>query len=284
MLTPTQAIIGKDIVESFYGKAPEYSYFEGCSHGGRQGLMLAQRYPTAYDGIAASAPANRWTDLFATLFWPYQSMVNLGVFPHRCEFDAIFAGAVSACDDLDGVVDGVISDPEECLKQFDPFDMVGSPALNCTENGKTIHVSKEAATVIQATWKGVTTESGRQVTFGMNPGADLTSGRPTSSQFLPILSTTCSGNGTCTGTPLIISLPWYQIFLGKDPEFDVSSFTHAEFDDMVHAGQQQFRSALNAEDPDLSRFKEAGGKMISYHGLVRCLFSYTALPSSRLLS
>jgi pimeloyl-ACP methyl ester carboxylesterase len=83
-----EAVLGKAIIKSFYGKGPNYSYWNGCSQGGRQGLMLAQRYPDAYDGIAVGAPALYWTKLFATIQWPQQYMNQLGAecdYRGRCE-------------------------------------------------------------------------------------------------------------------------------------------------------------------------------------------------------
>ncbi|KAE8392490.1 tannase and feruloyl esterase-domain-containing protein [Aspergillus alliaceus] len=126
------ATIGKQIAASFYGRAPQYSYRSGCSTGGRQGLMLAQRYPTAYNGIMAAAPAINWPGFLVAEFWPQFVMTQLQVFPPACDLDAITAATIRACDDIDGVVDGVISAPDLC--GFDPRTLVGT-RLNCSGVG-----------------------------------------------------------------------------------------------------------------------------------------------------
>lgn len=111
-----QAIISKSLVESFYGRKASYAYWSGCSQGGRQGLMLAQRYPTAYDGIAASAPALYFTELAASVYYPLlaQRWSNSSASPLPCELEFITAEAVAHCDTDDGIADGIISNPEEC--------------------------------------------------------------------------------------------------------------------------------------------------------------------------
>lgn len=140
------AVIGKSLAVGFYGQSPEYSYFNGCSQGGRQGLMLAQRYPDAFDGIAASAPAINWTKFFMTGLWPSSIMKKLGHVPPSCEYDAIRAAAIEACDGNDGVADGIISG--EC--DFDPQSVIGR-RLNCTNFGKVRKISSEAALIMQKT-------------------------------------------------------------------------------------------------------------------------------------
>lgn len=123
------AVIGKSVSASFYGQAPKYSYFSGCSQGGRQGLMLAQRYPDAFDGIAASAPAVNWNNFVFSDFWPSFVMRSRGEFPPACEFDAITDAVIDACDGFDGVVDGVIADLDACC--FNPMSVVGK-IINCS--------------------------------------------------------------------------------------------------------------------------------------------------------
>lgn len=141
------AVIAKDVIRSFYGQPPKYSYFTGCSQGGRQGMMLAQRYPDAYDGIAASAPAINWDQLFVELLWPAFLMDSLKEYPPSCEIDALTEAAIAACDGLDGVLDGVITDPSTCT--FDPMTLVGN-VINCTNFGTERPISTAAATIVKS--------------------------------------------------------------------------------------------------------------------------------------
>src|SRR4029434_3928097 len=105
----------KALAQAFYGKLPERAYWIGCSSGGYEGLMEAQRFPTDYDGIVAGAPANNWTRLMAgdldgilAVFKDPASTLPpaaLGLL-HR--------SALAACDKTDGVLDGVLEDPRQC--------------------------------------------------------------------------------------------------------------------------------------------------------------------------
>lgn len=191
----------------------------------------------------------------------------MGNYPHGCELDAISTAAISACDGLDGVVDGVITDPDACLDNFDPFQLVGT-SINCSETDSQIQISAAAAAVCNATWHGALTADGRQTWHGLSPGADLTGSSPAANGQPGLVATNCS-SGTCVGSPNILGLQWLQLFVAKDPDFSFDNLTHAEFDRLVHASKQEFRSIINTDDPDLSAFRNAGGKMVSFHGLVR---------------
>ncbi|KAK0724869.1 tannase and feruloyl esterase [Lasiosphaeris hirsuta] len=261
-----QAVIGKALIKSIYGKGPEYSYWSGCSQGGRQGLSMAQRYPKAYDGISAVAPAISWNGLAASAHWPQQFMNNLGTYPYPCEIDAITAAAVEACDGLDGVVDGVIAEADACLASFDPFSLVGK-VIDCnqTVDGSQVNISRAAAATVNATWHGASKVDGTPIWSGFLPGTDLT-GSSTAPGQISMVVTNCT-TGTCVGAPSYLTVKWVQIFLAKDPNFDIVNLTHADYVRLVHAGKQQYESFLGTNDPDLSDFRDAGGKMITYHGL-----------------
>jgi hypothetical protein len=263
-----EAIVGKSLIESFYGEPPKYSYWSGCSQGGRQGLMLAQRYPTVYDGIVASAPAINWGEFVATLFWPQLIMRLLRQYPHGCELDELTAAAILACDGNDGVVDGLISDMDSC--HFDPFSLVGT-VFNCSTTGSEMQISETAAIVANATWTGARSSDGSFLWYGLNYGADLTG----DSTIAGIATTHCFSNDSCVGVPLNLSTQWFQLFVEKDPAFNYANLTHQDFDRIVHASVQRFTDIIGTNDPDLSEFRNAGGKMLAFHGLVIYLLTFT---------
>lgn len=139
--------ISKAVIESFYGKKPKYSYWEGCSTGGRQGMVQAQRFPGNYDGILAMAPAINWVSMVLENFWGQVIMNEMDFHPPVCESTAIYEAAVEACDELDGVKDGIVAAHGLC--EFDPISVVGKN-IDC--DGKPHQISRGAAKVMKALW------------------------------------------------------------------------------------------------------------------------------------
>ncbi|KAL2837498.1 Tannase/feruloyl esterase [Aspergillus pseudoustus] len=251
-----QAIIGKSVITDFYGRPPKKSYWTGCSQGGRQGMMLAQRYPGLYDGIASAAPAINWNAFFSAMYWPQLFMNLAGEHPHNCELDAITAAAVSACDGIDGVLDGIISDVDAC--NFNPFSVVGT-TFNCSETNTTREITQSAAAVANATWSGPRTMNGNAIWYGPHMGATL-------SGLLGLAATNCADD-VCVGAPVYLGTEWIKLFIEKNPDFDLTRISHQQYDEIVHAGGQEFASTIDTTDADLSRFKDRGGKILTFHGL-----------------
>ena len=264
-----QSIISKDVVKSFYGKAADYSYFNGCSQGGRQGLMLAQRYPRAYDGITAGAPAIYLSRTVPAIYWPQVVMNMLNNYPYGCEMDAITAAAISECDGLDGVEDGIISNPDACLAIFNPSKLIGTPVPNCRQAGnKTVKIGTAATVIVNATWHGVITANGAWTWHGLGPGTDISNEGLVALVPMGTAATNCD-SGVCVSRPAQLGVDWLESFVGKgDPNLDISKLTYSQFDDMVHYGRQIY-GFFDTGDPDLSRFRDAGGKLVTWHGLVR---------------
>jgi Tannase and feruloyl esterase len=116
------AILGKAVTESYYEVPPKYSYWNGCSTGGRQGFMNAQMYPDLYDGILAASPAINWAQVLVAAYWG-QLVMNTMIYPPPCELSAFTTATITACDDIDGVIDGIIAAPGLC--NFDPHTLFG---------------------------------------------------------------------------------------------------------------------------------------------------------------
>ncbi|KAI1245105.1 hypothetical protein MGN70_011994 [Eutypa lata] len=259
-----QALIGKDLIQSFYGEPPKYSYFNGCSQGGRQGLQLAQRYPEAYDGIAAATPAVYWPQFFQGMLWPQLVMQTLGQYPHGCELDFLQSAVINHCDGDDGIVDGIIAHPNSC--EFDPFQLIDT-TFYCNETKSDMKLSEAAAKVADACHTGPHGPDGKFLWYGPHWGSNLTRtifGTP------GLAATTCSENGTsCEGLPFPFALFWVRFFVKKDPNWEFTSMTPKDFAQTFQLAVQEYTSIIGTADPDLSLFRDAGGKMITYHGLVR---------------
>ncbi|KAJ5792831.1 uncharacterized protein N7503_008809 [Penicillium pulvis] len=244
-----QAIIGKSLVRSFYGHNASYSYWSGCSQGGRQGLMLAQRYPTAYDGIAASAPALSFTELAGSVYYPLfvPEWSGSSTSPLPCELAFITSQAIAHCDADDGIVDGIISDPAAC--EFNALSTV-NVTFNCSSTGKIMRVGKIAALVANSAWSGPRTANGDFLWYGYNRGSDISS-----FGVLPGLNSSTSSD------------LWFRLFVKKDPSFDSSTLSPLDYEQSFRQGVLEYAGLLNADYPDLTEFKKAGGKLISYHGM-----------------
>ncbi|KAH8781002.1 putative feruloyl esterase [Diaporthe sp. PMI_573] len=256
-----ESIIAKGLIESFYGRKPQYSYWSGCSQGGRQGLMLAQRYPTAYDGIVASAPAINIPRFTPSLYWP-QLVMNLhGEHPRNCEINALTDAAIAYCDPMDGVADGIISDTDGC--DFDPFSVVGE-SFNCSDTGSVMQISHGAALVANATWAGPMAADGARLWYGLEKGSFLAGAV---GNAVGIASTDCSKNGTCVGMAANSGEGWLAYGAAKDPSFDSSKLTLDAYSWLMHDSETEWKSLWSTNEPDLSAYRNAGGKIMTYHGL-----------------
>ncbi|KAK1518026.1 uncharacterized protein CCOS01_12283 [Colletotrichum costaricense] len=251
-----EAIITKQLIESFYGKPPARSYWNACSQGGRQGLKLAQQYPDAYDGIMSAAPAVNWAEFYLNSIWPSYYMLKTQQFPLGCELNAITALAISACDELDGVKDGLVSDPEACRANFNVSAQVGK-SFTCAQINSTLEISEAAANVAIASWTGPRSSTGRFIYDGYEMGSDLSVIAPTECTGKVCTSSTAEAN---------VAFAW-QAFVSKDPNATVPTLTDTMFDTIHRATKLVFASNMETDEADLSDFKNAGGKIITYHGL-----------------
>ncbi|KAI8934416.1 hypothetical protein NX059_009151 [Plenodomus lindquistii] len=247
------ATLGKAAAQVYYGRRPNFSYWNGCSLGGRQGYQMAQKYPEQYDGILATAPAIYWNELMMQLFWPQAVMNDLGEYPSLCELEAINDAAIEACDELDGLKDGIIGLPHEC--KFDPNDMVGKQ-YRCTSTNETTMITKAAAIIAEKTWQGPSSPGGELHWHGMNPGAS----------FAMTGATTCT-DGICTGAPFLVAKLWIQYFIKTDPNYKCSNVNTTTFETLFNQSVQRYNSIIGTSDTNLKAFHKAGGKLLSWHGL-----------------
>ncbi|ERS96217.1 hypothetical protein HMPREF1624_07126 [Sporothrix schenckii ATCC 58251] len=292
------AVVGKALVEQLYGKPAAHSYFTGCSTGGRQGYMEAQRYPADFDGILAASPAINWDRLLAAMLWPFSALQQQfplqpdgsGTKVPPCVLDAFQGGVVSACDALDGVTDGIVTQPGAC--KFDPTTLVGK-AVACSsaqgggggggggqrgQNGSatSVTITNAHAAVFSKILAGPASPDGKALWYGLLPGASPTT----------LASTT--QNGTA---PFSLAATWLNNFVLalNDPRSNFSSFGASmpaahnrlakksadttavanvqAYTNIFQQSQSLFDVQIGTDNPDLRAFQAAGGKLLSWHGL-----------------
>jgi feruloyl esterase len=228
------ALASKALLGLYYGKLEAHAYFSGCSDGGREALMEAQRYPEDFDGILAGAPANHWTHGVAAFLWNEQALKAKpeSQIP-RAKLPAIRKAALAQCDALDGVKDGIIEDPRAC--HFDASVLLchGAENADCLTQPQL-----EALQKIYSGPKDPTT--GEPVYPGYEPGTSL-----------PIIGWAQSADS------------FFGQAVHEDPQWDWRS---ADLGREVRLADEKTAAILNAGSPDLRTFRAHGGKLIVYHG------------------
>jgi hypothetical protein len=238
-------VTAKALTQAMYSVAPRYSYFNGCSTGGRQGLMEAQRYPRDYNGIVSGAPAINWTRFLPQELWG-EVQINAARNPiPACKLAAATAAAIAACDTIDGVNDGVIEDPSRCT--YDPRALLGTSAGECGM------FTQADVDLIRKFWEGPRREDGTFLWYGQARGADLTA---------------LYGS---RGTPLQpqafgISVDWLRYFLAQNPQLDWTTLTPGAYEHFWDQSVEEYSIVIGTDNPDLAAFRDHGGKAILWHG------------------
>ncbi|MCW3836988.1 tannase/feruloyl esterase family alpha/beta hydrolase [Sphingomonas canadensis] len=239
------AVTAKEILAVYYGSKPAYSYFMGCSNGGREAMMEAQRYPGDFDGIVAGAPALWITGGVTRIIHEARIARDEAgqlILTQRST-EILHKAVMAACDGLDGLVDGQIDSARAC--RFDPRTIMCKPgqAEDC--------LTPRQAEVMAALYRGATDAQGRQLFFGGEPyGSELLWAQP--------------GSFLLRGSDLAANQIKFMIYGGEShQDFDWQSWApgKAEVADLMEKG-----GYYNANNPDLSAFKASGGKLIMWQG------------------
>ena len=240
--------VAKATIHAFYGTGPKHSYFAGCSDGGREALMEAQRYPDDYDGILAGAPANDWTGLLSTAVWDTQALtLDQASFIPQTKIPAISAGVLAACDKLDGVNDGILNDPRQCK-----FDPVAIQCKNGEDSDKCLTSAQVAA--LKAIYAGLHDSHGRSIFPGYLPGAEEGQGG---------WGLWITGPAPAKSLMAFFGLGYFSNMVYEKSDWDYKTFA---VEPSMKLAEGKTATALNAIDPDLKAFHSRGGKLILYHG------------------
>lgn len=240
--------VARAIVGAFYGTQPHRSYFLGCSDRGREALMEAQRYPDDYDGILAGAPANDWTKLLTTAIWHTRALtLDPASFIPPAKIPTIADAVNAACDALDGLKDGILTDPRRC--RFDPA------TIQCkgTDDANTCLTAPQV-TALRKIYDGPRDAQGHQIFPGYLPGAETGDGGWTM---------WITGREPHKSLMALFGFGYFSRMVYGKPDWDDHTFA-VEAD--LRTAVDKTGQALDAVNPDLGPFRARGGKLILYHG------------------
>ncbi|HXA56430.1 MAG TPA: tannase/feruloyl esterase family alpha/beta hydrolase [Candidatus Acidoferrum sp.] len=225
----------KALISAFYGQAPRYSYWNGCSGGGREGLLQAYRYPDDFNGVIAGDPAtfkrNAWAMWIANA-----SFKNADDYIPPSKYSMIHRAVLDMCDKLDGLQDGLINDPRIC--HFDPKVLLCKGA-----DGPTCLTARQVQTA-RTILSPMKSSTGAELFPRLEPGTELRWAR-------------LAGGPA----PAALFLDYFR-FVVKNPNWDWRTFDV----DRDTALANKDAEGIVALDPDLSAFAKHGGKLIMYHG------------------
>ncbi len=240
------AVKGKAAIRAFFDEAPRFSYWTGCSTGGRQGWIEAQRHPNDYDGILAGAPAMNWDRFIPAELWPQIVMhEEVGAPIAASKLNAATGAAIAACAGKDGglATDAFLSDPRACT--FDPT--VNPAALGLT--------SAEAA-AISKIWDGPRSSEGERLWFGPTKGTALSA--------FPF-------GGLAGASPFPIAADHFVYWIHQNPAFDWHSVTESSFAGDFRKSELLFEDVVGTDRTNLDGLIRHRAKLLGYHGWVDSL-------------
>lgn len=239
----------KRIVAAFYGRAADHAYFVGCSKGGGQGLMEAQRYPADFDGIVAGDPAYNWTHLYtgAHLYYAQTTLKDPESYIQPAKVKLLADAVNRACDANDGFADVVVDDPLSCK--------VDLSVLACKEGEDpgTCFTPKQIKAV-KKIWAGARDDAGKLIFPGLLPGGEAGAGG---------WAAWVTGSAPFQATHWKAADGFFRYMVMNDANYDAMSFDY----DRDKAALEKIAPMVDAVNPDLRPFARRGGKLILYHGL-----------------
>jgi feruloyl esterase len=244
--THLTAVIGKEIVARYFGRTVTHAYFSGCSQGGQEALMEAQRFPTDYDGIIAGDPDYDQThhEVGAHLWSVAALFTGTGATISRDAATLVGRAVNEACDALDGVRDGVLENPRLC--HFDPgvLQCKGAAAPDC--------LTAPQVAAVRKLWAGPDAATADGYYPGLERGGEADTWRG----WIASPSPQTTGHGA-------LGIPFFQYFVFGNPNWDFRTFDFRKDPPLL---EQKLATALDATDANLAAFEQRGGKLIHYHG------------------
>jgi hypothetical protein len=262
----------KALVASYYGRGPGRSYFQGCSAGGRQGIVEAERFPNTFDGIIAEAPVWNYSTLLSSFLLNGQRILQSRanwVSPEN--FEAVDREVLRQCDSLDGVADGIIMDPRQCRPNLRTI------ACKPRQSGPSCLTVAQLATIdglMKPAYPGGRGYFGYYLTgtdhsgpffgwpdwmFGTRPTMPDSSGR------LQFASRVLAGSKEAGRGPLqfLLGEQFFRYMVMNDPSYDGRSF---KFGHDMEVLRSKLGAYLDAKQTNLGTFVRSGGKLLIWHG------------------
>jgi feruloyl esterase len=228
----------KAIVSAFYGTTPKYSYWNGCSAGGRQAMKEAQMFPADFDGIIAGSPGLDWSGRSAQAVRIAQALQKEEARISASQLPLLHAAAVQACDAMDGLKDGLIGNPSAC--KFDP------EVLQCKGVAGASCLSAAQVETARLIYSPITNSKTKREIPGLMPGSEL-----------GWTDLGWSASARATG------LDHFRYVIFKDPSWDLPKFSLSGDVPLLEEGES---ANIDARDPNLKPFFDRGGKLLQYHG------------------
>jgi len=263
-------VLGKEFTKRYYNSNKLYTYFQGCSEGGREGFSQVQRFGSLFDGVAVGAPAFRQAFLQVMHLFPLVVETTRGYFPPPCELDKINGDTITACDGLDGRVDGVVSRTDLCKMSHRANESVGKPYSCPASRGGGFPgaggpspaaqgtVTAQAAQVAEDIWKGMFDSQGRQFYISFQPTATFGDAATTYNNATGKYEVVATGFGVQFVNQLLREIDSTYLSL--------SNVTYDTLRGWIMEGMQKFSNTIQTTWPDLTEFHSHGGKIIHFHG------------------